>query len=100
MKKMFSLLLALQFISAPLIVSAAPVDSPEEVLFMDIPAVTVASKKAEDPIDAPGTVLVITDQDIERYGWKDLWQILRAAFPNFEMYNHNTKVDGSMRGFQ
>ncbi|MBN1129328.1 MAG: TonB-dependent receptor plug domain-containing protein [Chitinispirillaceae bacterium] len=61
--------------------------------------VTTASKSDEDLLTAPATVYVINSVEIERYGCRDLRDILELL-PNFDNYWHGIKVDGSARGFQ
>ena len=56
----------------------------ENIFFMDIPPVVVASKVPETILEVSGTVYVITEEDIKRYGWRDLKEILKAI-PNMDL---------------
>lgn len=67
----------------------------EELLYTPI---TVASKTQESVLSAPGTVYVITEDDIKRYGWRDLQEILRAI-PNMDLMWQYNWVNGGQRGF-
>jgi len=60
--------------------------------------VTIAAKKKETPLTASGTVYVITEKDIERYGWRDMKEIL-AAIPNMDLVWNWNWLNGGQRGF-
>lgn len=64
----------------------------------ELTRIVVASKKRETLLEAPGTVYVITDKDIERYGWKDMREVL-WAIPNIDMYWNWNGANGGQRGF-
>ena len=49
-------------------------------------------------MDSPGTVYVITQDDIKKYGWRDLKEIL-ASIPNLDYFNHWNWLPGGQRGF-
>ena len=51
----------------------------EDLLFGDIPVVTGASKYAQRVSDAPSSVTLITAEEIARFGWRDLAEILDAV---------------------
>ncbi len=61
--------------------------------------VKVAAKRDESIIDTSGTVYVITEEMIQRYGWRDLREILEAL-PNLDLeWSHNL-LKGGQRGFR
>lgn len=61
--------------------------------------VTVASKVPESILTSAGTTYVITRQEIQQYGWRDLREVLRAI-PNLELeWTHNL-LKGGHRGFR
>ena len=66
--------------------------------FEQLSQVIVASKRPEGILDAPGTVYVITDRDIERYGWRDMRELL-WAIPNMDLYWNWNAASGGQRGF-
>lgn len=63
---------------------------PDELLALDIEELTVsvASKRAESPDEAPGVINVITAEDIKAYGARNLVDVLRRvpAMLPFGMY--------------
>jgi outer membrane receptor protein involved in Fe transport len=60
--------------------------------------VTVATRLEQQPEEAPSIVSVVTRADIERYGWRELSDILRAL-PGFDFANDGTALAGlSVRG--
>jgi hypothetical protein len=61
--------------------------------------VSTVSKSEEEQLTAPATVYVVTEKDIQRYGFRDLKDILQML-PNFDNYFQGAKVDGSARGFE
>ncbi len=56
---------------------AAPDD--EEVFFMDIPVVTIASKKEQEVLDVPAAVYVLSQEDIRRSGVTTIPEALRMV---------------------
>jgi len=67
----------------------------EELMALEV---VTATRTAERLMDAPAVVTVITREDIERYGYQDLAQVLARVpevYAHFE--GHNTNVD--FRGF-
>ncbi|MBI2380236.1 MAG: TonB-dependent receptor [Gammaproteobacteria bacterium] len=60
--------------------------------------ITIAAFTPQRTIDAPGTVYVISREDIRRYGWRDLKEIL-AAIPNLDYFWHWHWLPGGQRGF-
>lgn len=79
--------------------SAGDVDpfdmSLEELLEVTI---SIAALTEQRSIDAPGTVYLVTRDDILRYGWRDLKEIL-AAIPNMDYFWHWHWLPGGQRGF-
>lgn len=60
--------------------------------------VSIASRLPQAQEKAPSVVSVITREDIERYGWRDLIDILRTV-PGFNFANDGTNLVGlSVRG--
>lgn len=85
-----SSLLSVLFSSAPASQVFAQSNDDEEKLFQDEfseekffkleeEAVTIASKHAQSTREAPATVTVITAEDINRYGFRDMGDLLRAV---------------------
>jgi len=60
--------------------------------------VSIASFEEQSVMDSPGTVYVITQDDIKKYGWRDLKEIL-ASIPNLDYFNHWNWLPGGQRGF-
>jgi len=68
--------------------------SVEELL--NVPVVT-ASKKEEASFYAPGTVYIITEEEIKRYGWRYLQDALKYI-PSVYLYDPHSWVWGGQRG--
>jgi len=68
----------------------APVGPLEELLNVKVEIATKRSQKVEE---APSIVSVVTRADIERYGWRELGEILRAL-PGFDFGNDGAKLIG------
>lgn len=66
--------------------------------FSQMERVVVVSKKPESILEAPGTVYVITDEDIERFGWRDMREIL-WSIPNMDQVWQLYWANGGQRGF-
>ncbi len=60
--------------------------------------ITTASKISESPDIAPGTVYVVTAEQIERLGLRDLKDIL-ALVPGVDTVNPHFFLEGGQRGF-
>ncbi|WP_164518190.1 TonB-dependent receptor plug domain-containing protein [Pseudoalteromonas rubra] len=67
----------------------------EELLAQDV---TVAARKSESWLASSGTVYVVSRSDIERYGWRDLKEIL-ASVPNMDYFYQWSWLPGGQRGF-
>jgi iron complex outermembrane receptor protein len=77
----------------------APEMTGEELLFMDIPVVVTASRKAQLITEAPASVSIITAEDIKASGMRTIPDILRMV-PGLDVMtitSNNQQV--SMRGF-
>lgn len=73
--------------------------------FFDLPLeqliklnVSVASKTSEPWLGASGTVYVFQRDEIKRYGWRDLKEIL-SVIPNMDMFYQWSWLPGGQRGF-
>ncbi|MDP2874792.1 MAG: TonB-dependent receptor [Holophaga sp.] len=55
--------------------------------------VEIATKRPQRLDEAPSIVSVVTRADIERYGWRELGEILRSL-PGFDFGNDGTKLIG------
>ena len=88
-KKLFAALLALSlFVPAQVLYSrdlAAEEAEMENMLFMQIPMIVSASKYEQRVSEAPATVSVITDNEINRYGFESFADILRQILIAFHM---------------
>jgi outer membrane receptor protein involved in Fe transport len=99
MKKAISLAVAgLMFGQAAGPVAASAAIGAEELFFADLPMVTVASKTHESVLGASGTVIVFTEEDIKKFGWRDLKEIL-SAVPNMDLKYDYHWLQGGQRGF-
>jgi outer membrane receptor protein involved in Fe transport len=61
-------------------------------------SIAVASLLPETVLEAPGTVVVITEEDIQRHGWINLREVL-AAVPNMDLMWQWNWLCGGQRGF-
>jgi len=59
--------------------------------------VTTVSKKTENAVLAPGTVYVISEEEINRNGWRFLQDALKTV-PSVYLYNPHSWVLGGQRG--
>lgn len=70
----------------------------EEALFTEVPSVTGASRYEQDPREAPASITVVTQDDIRRYGYRTLGDVLNNVRGFFTTYDRNyTYV--AVRGF-
>jgi outer membrane receptor protein involved in Fe transport len=60
--------------------------SPEELLWRDVPSVTVVSKSEQSYRDVPMSVYVITREDMQRWGVRNLYETMQRV-PGFGFYN-------------
>ena len=75
-----------------------PAMEDESMLFMDIPSVYSASKYEQSVSDAPAWVTVITSNEITRYGYRTLSDILDSV-PGFYTTNDRNYNYAGARGF-
>ncbi len=73
-------------------------DIDEQSMLQDIPTVVGASKYEEKLTEAPASVTMITAEDIHRYGWRTLADILRAVRGLVVTYDRNYSY-ANVRGF-
>ncbi|BBN81832.1 hypothetical protein PA25_18170 [Pseudoalteromonas sp. A25] len=67
----------------------------EELLNLEV---SVAARKSEPWLSSSGTVYVVSRNDIENYGWRDLKEIL-ASVPNMDYFYQWSWLPGGQRGF-
>jgi len=70
----------------------------EDLLFEEIPVVFAASKFEQPLIEAPASVIIITAQEIERYGYTTLDQALQGVTGLYITYDRAYKYLG-VRGY-
>jgi iron complex outermembrane receptor protein len=70
----------------------------EQAMQVEIPSVVGASKFAQQVVDAPATVTVVTSDEIERFGYRTFTDILRGVRGFYVDYDRNYSYVGS-RGF-
>ncbi len=79
--------------------SDATVSSGEEtILFQDIPSVYGASKYEQKVTEAPSSVTIITYDEIRKYGYRTLTDLLRSVRGFYITYDRNYNYIG-VRGF-
>src|SRR5688500_1928373 len=69
----------------------------EDLLNINVP-IYLASQSREDILNSSGTVYVLNETEIRRYGWLNLREIL-AAIPNVDLVNAAGTMLGGQRGF-
>ncbi len=72
--------------------------APESVLFQDIPSVYGASKYDQSVLDAPSSITVVTAEEIARYGYRHLADVLGATRGFYTRYDRTYHYAG-VRGF-
>ena len=70
----------------------------ESILLQEIPSVYSASKYEQKVTDAPSSVTIITSDEIKKYGYRTLADILRSIRSFFVTYDRNYSYVG-VRGF-
>jgi outer membrane receptor for ferrienterochelin and colicins len=70
----------------------------EDMLFFDIPVVVGASKHEQRVSDAPASVTIVTTEQIRRFGWRTLGEILEGVRGMHVTRDRNYAFAG-MRGF-
>lgn len=73
-------------VSLPVLTQAQVED---DMLFADIPSVFTASKYEQKASDAPARISVITAEEIQRYGYRDLAEALQSLPGIQYSYDHN-----------
>ncbi len=96
MKKVLCLLAACSVIVGGMLTEAGA-QGKEELLYIEIPQVVTASKRAEDINKAPSVVYVITAEEIKRSGARSLAEILKRV-PGMRISIRESSLLGS-RGF-
>lgn len=85
------------FAEDPVAVGPPPV-SEELLLFKEIPSVYGASKFEQKVTQAPSSVSIVTSQDIKKYGYRTLADIVRSVSGFYATYDRNYSYIG-VRGF-
>src|SRR5262245_48354426 len=70
----------------------------EMILFQDLPSVFGASKYEQKPSEAPASISIITSEEIQKFGYRTLSEILRSVRGFFTTYDRNYSYIGT-RGF-
>jgi len=70
----------------------------EMILFQDLPSVFGASKYEQKSSEAPASVSIITSEEIRKFGYRTLSEILRSVRGFFTTYDRNYSYVGA-RGF-
>lgn len=70
----------------------------EMILFQELPSVFGASKYEQKPSEAPASISIITSDEIQKYGYRTLAEILRSVRGFFATYDRNYSYIGA-RGF-
>src|SRR6185295_9539486 len=78
--------------------STHPNPGEEMILFQDLPSVFGASKYEQKPSEAPASVSIITSEEIRKFGYRTLSEILRSVRGFFTTYDRNYSYIGA-RGF-
>lgn len=71
--------------------------SVEELMFLDIPQVVTASKKAESIDDAPNAVYVVTEEQIKERGYNTLSDVLKTI-PSMNVFYKDITSVAQVRG--
>src|SRR5439155_19421348 len=72
--------------------------SEEMILFQELPSVFGASKYEQKPGEAPASVSIVTADEIQKYGYRTLVDILGSVRGLFTTYDRNYTYAG-VRGF-
>ncbi len=74
------------------------VNNEESVFFFEIPSIYSASKHEQKVTEAPSSVSIITSDEIEKYGYRTLAEILESVRGMFATYDRSYSYLG-VRGF-
>ena len=72
--------------------------SEEELIFMEVPVVVTASRMEQPVTEAPSSVSIVTADDIKKFGYRTLAEILRSLRGFYTTYDRNYHYVG-VRGF-
>src|SRR5437867_4798519 len=78
--------------------STHPNPGEEMILFQDLPSVFGASKYEQKPSEAPASVSIVTNEEIRKFGYRTLSEILKSVRGFFTTYDRNYSYIGA-RGF-
>lgn len=70
----------------------------EMILFQELPSIFGASKYEQKPSEAPAAISIVTADEIQRYGYRTLSEVLRSVRGVFTTYDRNYSYIG-VRGF-
>ncbi|HXG19060.1 MAG TPA: TonB-dependent receptor [Methylomirabilota bacterium] len=77
---------------------SSPSSKSEAVLFQEIPSVHGASKYKQKVTEAPSSVTIVTAEEIKKYGYRTLADLLQGVTGFFVTYDRNYNYLG-VRGF-
>lgn len=84
--------------SPPAIAASSPPPGEEAILFQEIPSVFSASKYEQKVTEAPSAVSIVTAEEIRRYGYRTLADLLRSL-RSFHLSFERTNEALGVRGF-
>lgn len=86
MKRSAAKLLILCLLPVLFPVNLSAVETPEEMLFMEIPTVIGVSKQKENINELPMSAYVVSREDIQRWGVQQLYEVL-GRVPGYSFYD-------------
>jgi iron complex outermembrane receptor protein len=72
--------------------------TPEQLLFLEVPVVVSASRMGQPATEAPSSVSIVTADEIRKYGYRTLADLIRGVRGFFVSYDRNYHNIG-VRGF-
>ena len=66
----------------------------EMILIQELPSVFGASKYEQKPSEAPASISIVTAEEIQRYGYRTLSEVLRSVRGIFTTYDRNYSYIG------